>query len=83
MSTKTCPECGKEFKAVLEFAEFCSGECEEAAASDGKAGADKEEINKAPVVNEELGNKLLQAVKEMKSITAADMLNEELSKIKK
>ena len=72
MSTKTCPTCNKEFKAVLEFAEFCSGECEEAAASDGKA----------PVVNEELGNKLLQAVKEMKSITAADMLREELKKIK-
>ena len=40
------------------------------------------EINEAPVVNEELGNKLLQAVKEMKSITAADMLREELKKIK-
>jgi len=55
MSTKTCPTCNKEFKAVLEFAEFCSGECEEAAAS--------------------------QYV-EIKFTTAADMLREELKKIK-
>lgn len=56
MSTKTCPECGKEFKAVLEFAEFCSHDCELDASS---------------------------TYVEMKFTTAADMLKEEVGKIKK
>jgi len=66
MTIKTCPICDKEFKLVLEFAQFCSRECEEAAASKyvemkfTTAGDMMEDPGEA------LGNKLLQAVKEMK-----------------
>ena len=53
--TKTCPECGKEFEAILEGAEYCSYECEIDANS---------------------------TYIEMKFTTAAQMLTEELDKIK-
>lgn len=67
MATKTCPICDKQFKLVLEFAKFCSRECEEAATSKyiemkfTTAGDMMEDPGEA------LGNKLLQAVKEMKA----------------
>ena len=53
--TKTCPECGKEFEAILEGAEYCSYDCEVDASS---------------------------TYVEMKFTTAAQMLAEELDKIK-
>ena len=55
MIKKTCPECGKEFEAILEGAEYCSYECEIDANS---------------------------TYIEMKFTTAAQMLAEELDKIK-
>ena len=55
MVTKACPQCSKEFEAVLEGAKYCSYDCELDASS---------------------------TYVEMKFTTAAEMLREELDKIK-
>jgi endogenous inhibitor of DNA gyrase (YacG/DUF329 family) len=66
MTTKSCPTCDKEFEAVLEFAQFCSRECEEEAASKYVEMKFTTAADMMEDPGEALGNKLLQAVKEMK-----------------